>query len=676
MARLLRRFRRRTTETLLAAMLGATVLAVTPSTAHADLGAQEFYDGVSHIISDNITTGSNYALQVYNPGTSASMNGFTIRSSGPVSVGVNGWGALQLTDVIISHSGDYALVSDLSGSATMEGGSITTTRVNATNGVYPSACAVLAQRGGTIELRDVTIQAAGTALYADSYDQPTSGPTITASVNGQNISGGTALLNAVGSGKINLTASSGSRLYGIVTISNPATAVANLTLNSGATWTNPGNSILSNLTLNNGIVTFAAPSAGSYKTITINGNLTGSGGVFNLNANLGAGLADLITINGNTSGVYQLSINNQGTAAAARSAVKVVQLNPGATNTASFSGSDIGAYRYGVAQGSTLGGYSGVNSAADYYLYNAGKPSNVSQSAVASSAGSVIAWYGEMNEIRKRMGELRLGRQSSDDFWSRTYATKFNVKPAGAESYTQITHGIELGKDNPQAFIGGKKITGFLVGYGKGDSSLTSGGSDTTDSTYLGAYSSWVRDDGSYFDLIGKYNWFNHKYAAPVLGGGSDSGSYRNQGLGLSAEIGKHIAREDGFFIEPALELSTLWSSSASYTSANGLAVTVPSAHSLQLRLGCTVGKTWQGKSGAARQLYGKLSWVNEYAGNSSVRVDTASFDASLKGHQWVAGVGFVEDSKNHQLYLDAEKSWGNSISKVWGVNAGYRWKL
>jgi hypothetical protein len=47
-----------------------------------------------------------------------------------------------------------------------------------------------------------------------------------------------------------------------------------------------------------------------------------------------------------------------------------------------------------------------------------------------------------------------------------------------------------------------------------------------------------------------------------------------------------------------------------------------------------------------------------------------------LKGHQWVSGVGFIEDGKKYQVYIDLEKSWGNTTSKIWGGNVGYRWKL
>jgi outer membrane autotransporter protein len=423
-------------------------------------------------------------------------------------------------------------------------------------------------------------------------------------------------------------------------------------------------------------VAFSPPSSGDYKTLSISGNLSGSG-TFHMNANLAGDRADLITVGGASSGSYQLYINNLGGAAAAHMAVKAVGLNASAANTATFSGGgDQGAWSYGIAQGSAISSYRGVNSLTDYYFYNTGSPSRCGSAAIGTAASTNVVWYGEMNEIKKRMGELRMGAQSGDDFWVRTYADKFNVTPAGGESFNQIMRGIELGRDKPQSFAGGKKFTGFLAGTGSADNTFASGGMGAANSIYAGAYGSWLRDDGSYFDLIGKYNWFRHSFNTPLLGGGSDSGSYRNKGFGLSAEIGKRLKHGNGFFVQPEAELSAMWSGSANYASANGLAIQVPSANSLQLRLGCTVGRKWQDVDEASRQIYGKLSWVNEFRGDSRTVVDSAPFDSSLNGHQWVTSVGFVEDGKRYQLYLDAEKSYGNTVSKAWGFNAGYRWKF
>jgi outer membrane autotransporter protein len=290
---------------------------------------------------------------------------------------------------------------------------------------------------------------------------------------------------------------------------------------------------------------------------------------------------------------------------------------------------------------------------------------------MGQTVSTTTLWYGEMNEIRKRMGELRMGSQSADDLWARAYSSRFTVSPAGAKGFRQRMSGLEIGKDNPQSFSGGKKYTGFLLGYGKADNTFDGGSGGTTESGYLGAYASWVRDNGAYFDLIGKYNRFSPRFWTA-----NDRGSYDGSGLGLSAEIGKRFERGDGFFVEPAAELSAMWMNRAAYTTANGLAVEVPAATSLQLRLGLTGGRKWQGADGAGRQLYGKVAWVNEYKGDSTTRVDEATFESSVKGHQWVAGFGFVYDSGKHQLYIDAEKSRGTTVSKDWGVNAGCRWKF
>jgi hypothetical protein len=67
---------------------------------------------------------------------------------------------------------------------------------------------------------------------------------------------------------------------------------------------------------------------------------------------------------------------------------------------------------------------------------------------------------------------------------------------------------------------------------------------------------------------------------------------------------------------------------------------------------------------------------VNEYKGESTTRVDGANFESSLKGRQWVAGFGYVDDNARRQLFIDAEKSWGTTISKDWGINIGCRWKF
>lgn len=718
---MLKRLRKKLTERnreharrLAAALCGLAVLAVMTAPAWADTGAQSFNDGQDHPVNDNIVANNITGLDVSGAGTQATMNGWaiTVSGSGYGAHAASG-GAISMTNTTVTTSGgtSYGLFAEDAGSTvTTTGGSVTTngnfsyglvsfrngSTINLTNtsvttsgilsiGVYAVNHGAVSLTNGSITTTGLgshgayaflgSITLTNTAVNASGYGLFASAGTINAAVNGQDISGAGGLLAVDNGGAVNLTATGGSRLYGAAYLNG---GTVNLTLGNSA-WTMPGDSRLTTLTLNNGSVAFLPPSAGAYKTLTL-GTIAGSGGSFYLNANVAADKGDSITVTASAGGSNNLYVRDWGgTPGDLHKTVKLTTIT-GASNATFGGGGDVGAWRYGVAQGSALSSaYTYGGSAAggsDYYLYNTFSPSTPVRTAMGDSAAGKVMWYGEMNEIKKRLGELRLGTQTSDDFWVRTYADKFNVRPDGGDSFDQTVRGIELGRDNQQTFADGKKHTGFLVGAGKADNTFAGGGSGDIDSVYAGAYGSWLRDDGSYFDLIGKYNRFSHSFNSPVFGGGSDSGSYKNNGFGLSTEIGRRFERGNGIYVQPEAELSALWSGNASYISANGLAIQVPSDNSLQLRLGCTIGRKWQKSDGGSRQLYGKVSWINEFRGNSRTVVDQAAFDSSLKGNQWVTGLGFVEDAGNCQLYMDVEKSWGNAVSKTWGANLGCRWKF
>jgi outer membrane autotransporter barrel domain len=567
-------------------------------------------------------TGGTHGIGLYGgSGNSASVSG------GTVSGGTAGIGLYYGTSNSVSVAGGL---------------------VNGVYGIYVS--------GGTN-----TVNVAGGLVSGGSDGIYVSGGTNTVNVSGGTvigvtITGDSNALNVYSGGTVDLVA--GDSLEGTTTDSG----FIGLTGSSG-TYT------IDDLVLSGGTVAFAA-GATAARTLALT-TLSGTTGTFSLYSNRTEDYGDLITVSGTASGSYSLYVTDTGrTASDLHATYEVVDLASG--SGATFSGyGDIGAYRYAVASGLSLSStYSGLNSE-DYYLYNTFAPSAASRAVMGLTADNTVVWYGEMNEIKKRMGDLRMGKQSSDDFWARTYADKYSVQPGGGYAYSQLVRGAEIGKDNPQAFKGGKKYTGFVLGAGKAENTYSAGGSGTTDSKYAGAYASWLKDDGSYVDVIGKYNWFSHRFQTA-----SDSGSYDNRGLGLSAEIGKRFDKGNGVYLQPEAELASLWAGSASYTTTNGMTVESPSTRSLQLRLGVTAGRTWQDGDGAKRQFYGKVSWVNEFAGDSTVSVDSAAFDSSLKGHQWVTGLGFVEDAGHYQLYMDVEKSWGNTVSKKWGVNLGYRWKL
>ncbi|HEX8986393.1 MAG TPA: autotransporter outer membrane beta-barrel domain-containing protein [Rhodocyclaceae bacterium] len=719
---------------LIAAIAVAFVLAVAAIPAKADLGAQSFSDGASHTVTDNIVASGNIGLDVFNAGTVVNMSGYSITgdfgveawaggrinltnvavtadgnggTAGVISLGTTAVvamtggaiaatgrsmgafvraGFMSLNGVRISTDGGYGATTDVSGTMNLTGSSITV-RGDDTFGLISNGGGsitmaggsltatgarshAVAAFGGTIAINNVDITAPG----ADSYALYSRGSgTISATVSGQQISGAGGLIYADTGSTTNLIATGTSRLYGTTAMNG--SGAANLTLGGNAVWTMPGDSALTTLAMNGGTVSFTAPSGG-YKTLGIAGSLSGSGGVFRLNASLPTGQSDLFEIHGAASGSHQVFVVAQGGPGNPYQAVKVVDLNEVAANTAVFSGGgDIGPYRYGVARGAVVpAGYAGIGSPDDIYLYNTLAPSTPASAAVSTAASSGVLWYGEMNDIKKRLGELRLGAPT-DNVWARTHAEKHVIKPRGGQSFDQLSHGLEVGSDKASGFDGGTRYLGWVAGIGRADNSFDAGGSGVSDSVFLGAYGSWLADDGVYLDVVGKYNRFRHAFSAPLLGGGSDSAAYGTTGFGFSVEAGRRMERNDGVFVEPQVELATLRSQGKDYTTANGLRVAAPAANSLQLRLGAAFGRKTL-VEGGARQFYGKLSWVEELAGQGRTAVDAASFDASLKGGRLVLGLGVMEDTESRQIYLDVETSRGPTTSKPWGFNLGCRWKF
>jgi len=618
----------------------------------------------------SITTSHDNSPGVYaSLGGAVVLNGVAIRMNGSSSPGLrsNGSGS----SITMTGGSVTVNAADMNGAvAALVGSTISLTGVSVASAGGPGC---VSSAGGTLVLTNSSVRSVGVnswALWADGASS-----VINATVNGQDIAGESGLIVAANGGAVNLTAAGASRLYGVTESSWGVGSAINLAIGGDAVWTVPGDSNLTTLALNGGRVV----SVGPYKELYVYGNLAGGGGIFNLNANLSAGLSDLVRIGGTAAGSHRVFVTVLGGVPADRyRAVKIVDLNEGAAHTATFTGgADVGAYRYGVARGAAIpAGYSGVASLADYYLYNTFGLSTPASAAVSSAAAPGIAWYGEMNDIKKRLGELRLGKTAANDFWARTYAGKYKVKPDGGQPFDQLARGFEIGKDRLSAVNGGRRYFGWVAGVGRADNTFAAGGSGDTDSFYLGAYGSWLRDDGSYVDIVGKHNWFRNRFTAPVLGGGSDSAAYRNKGFGLSVETGKRFERGGGVFFEPQAELAALWSQGGNYTTANGLAVRAPAVTSLQMRIGAVFGKKTAVAGGGSREVYGKLSWVQELAGRYRTVIDDVSQDSSLRGGRLVAGLGFMEDTDKRQLYLDVETAWGKRTDKPWGVNLGCRWKF
>ena len=119
-----------------------------------------------------------------------------------------------------------------------------------------------------------------------------------------------------------------------------------LNLTNNTTWDLVDNSEVTDLHLNNSAVSLTNKNA-PYATLTITGNLTGSG-TFNLNTNIAENKSDKIVVQGTAEGNHKIGVTNQG-ANVANGKVTLVETNGG---NAAFSLTnpnnrvDLGAYQY------------------------------------------------------------------------------------------------------------------------------------------------------------------------------------------------------------------------------------------------------------------------------------------------------------------------------------------
>ena len=159
---------------------------------------------------------------------------------------------------------------------------------------------------------------------------------------------------------------------------------------------------------------------------------------------------------------------------------------------------------------------------------------------------------------------------------------------------------------------------------------------------------------------------------------GAGSGDYETNGYSLSAEYGKRFTKDNGFWIEPQVELTYGRVGSADYVTANGVHARQDDMNSIVGRLGFSLGKDI--KQG---NVYVRASYLYDFDGETDVKmVDTTSgakdaYKQDLGGGWWEVGVGTnLNLSEATHLYFDVEKTYGGNVATPWQWNAGVRWSF
>lgn len=454
-------------------------------------------------------------------------------------------------------------------------------------------------------------------------------------------------------------------------------------INNGASWNMTGDSFINNVTVENGgvinvqekVKEFNVGIADNSNTggITLNNgainlqgenqevnvtNLTGNGGTVNTNSLNNKMTID--TVDDSTS----VTVNGSGEIADA-----ILGGNATAQDLADVVTTGTGdSEKSAASQITTDEGIIAGKITADVNAY--GKITNTVYAKNTTNLGlsnlaaiNLMTWRQENNDMNKRLGELR-DSKGEHGVWARMVRGEVEYESIkNRYNYYKIGYDEKLSTD-PNWTVG------MFLTRTEGNSTFRTGSAENNH-TGVGVYGSYLKDDGSFIDLVAKYARIDSDFNAS---GGVGSGDYNTNGYSISAEYGKRFEQGNGFWIEPQVELTYGTVGAVDYTTGNGAKVRQEGMDSLVGRVGFSIGKDIK-----AGNIYARASYLYDFDGETEVTMSHSGisdvYEQDLGGGWFEVGLGAnINLSDATHLYFDVEKTYGGDVATPWQWSAGMRW--
>lgn len=470
-------------------------------------------------------------------------------------------------------------------------------------------------------------------------------------VDNSNLTGN---LIADDSSTLNVTLQNQAQLTGDIINGN------SLAVDSGAHWQMVGDNSVESLSMDRGGVSFGED---GFHTLSL-GELSGNG-FFGMRVDLDNGVGDLLEVNGQANGVFGLRVHNTGVEVVSpdMEPLKVVHTEGGNAQFSLIGGRvDLGAYSYLLEQQGN-----------DWFIVGSNKTISPSTSAaLALFNAAPVIWMSELSTLRSRMGEVRASGQGGG--WMRAYGNRFNATTSDGVEYQHKHQGLSLGADAPLEVSHGQLLLGVMGGYSTSDLDLNRGTTGKVSSYYVGAYGTWLLDDGYYLDGVLKFNSFRNKSDVAMSDASKAKGDYTNTGVGASVEFGRHIALADDYFLEPFAQLASVVIQGDQYRMDNGLQAKNSDTQSVLGKVGSSVGRNIALRDGGVLQPYLRVAVAQEFSRSNDVKVNDSRFDNNLFGSRAELGAGVsVSLSERLQLHTDFDYMKGKHVEQPWGANVGLR---
>ena len=489
-------------------------------------------------------------------------------------------------------------------------------------------------------------------------------------------------------GKDYLNADGINRFYNMVNdtvLYNGALAIANnvtygrtskdstLTINEGAVLLSVqdfdlgrvNNIINAEVTLNNSILAFQNKLPDTYHTLNVN-SLAGSSDIY-MSFNSDSGDTDVLDIAEGASGTHTVSSIGIGDGTLLR-IEDVIKVGEGTQSNIFIGGGEVGVlYYYDLEQNDDSGNWDLVRTLSD-----------TSKVTLGSFGSLSVGWFTQLSNLNKRLGQLHSADYNThnEDVWIRSFGGQVDAKFSVPNNvrFKEYNYGFDFGgdwltTDNET----NKMIVGLYGGYMRADRSFKDVARSTgkTNTYYGGLYSTWIKDNGLYFDFVTKVQNFRTSFET-----NRDSAEFSNYGFGASLESGRPYGIGDGFFIEPRAQVAYLHLNSTKFNFKNsGDQVRVNDANIYRFLGGAKFGQlTSVGSDNKPFIWYVSADIEKQISAGGKVEGMDESYSSATDGIRSVFGLGIMyDDSDSSQLYINLESSFGEKYNRPWSFIGGYR---
>ena len=531
--------------------------------------------------------------------------------------------------------------------------------MNINGNLEVNADTAISARGGAVlkvnESNTKTVKLNGIIDF--NYDGPTSGTKVDADVT-VNLTGPESYWNGNAQYSYNGKPSDDKLSVSGLKLGISAGAVWNVTktVEESSTATGAKTVAINQLTFNDGII--SVPDAA--QTVQIE-NMTGTGGTINAktvkNDDGSFSVAKLAV--GNVVGAATLTENYVGINADDVTSEDLDNLKAVTADAATLTRQQV------VSEGDINGGLSRVVNP-DGTKGEVLETKNTKQDAYQTlTAMNALAWRHEMNDLTKRMGELRDSPVGIGS-WARLYGSE---QEYGDQNLKTRSTSVQVGTDFP---VGENWKVGAALTYTNGDTSYEVGKADSD--SYSGSiYGTWLSESGQFVDLIAKYTRMKSDFSLNGFNGSQD-----NDALSVSAEYGWHLKLNDLLFVEPQVELTygRVFGDTFDAEANNAMTIEQDDFDSLIGRVGVRTGFYFPNNKGT---VYLRVSGAYDFQGEYEYTARNAQTKRNFKddlGGAWVeyaVGANF-NLTDNAYTYVDLERTSGGEVTENWRWNVGFRY--